>query len=206
MCTKHITPKISKIYLVSIMQLTNLKWILEDYPLDVFVRAPKIISITKQELPRDMEEKFKHFVEVYLDTLADLITHKDVYASDDVLSVRKWLSKQIVAVNALTNIIQLCEDMTNIFDSEINWARTLAIRSMIEILNAMAQELSILRNQVRSTRFINRIRDKTYFVISQSIPQIFNILSTMMAIELGQIASAEIVSAIGKGIIVSETR
>jgi hypothetical protein len=187
------------------MQLTDLKWILEDYPLDVFVRTPKIISISQQELPQDLEKEFKSSVEVYFNTLSDLIANKDAYASNDVLSVRKWLSKQIDAVGALTNIIQLCENMTNIFQSEVNWARALAIRSMIEILNTMAHELSILRNQVRSARFISRIRDKTYFVISQKIPQIFNILATMIAIELGQIASSEIVSAIGKGIVVSET-
>jgi ABC-type branched-subunit amino acid transport system ATPase component len=187
------------------MQLTDFKLILEDYPLDVFVRTPKIVSIDQDQLLTDMEKEFVNSVKVYLSTLSDLITHKDVYARNDTVSVRNWLSKLIEAVNALRNIVQLCEDMSNIFSNEISWARALAVQSMIEILDSMIQELSVLRNQVKGIRFINRIRDKTYFVIWQKIPQIFNILSTMIAIEQGQSASSEIVSAIGKGIIISET-
>lgn len=186
------------------MELADLRWVFQDYPLDVFVRTPKIISIKEVKLPQDIEKEFKSAVEVYLNTLADLIKNRAAYANNDVISVRTWLSKQIEAVNALAKIIQLCENMTDIFEAEINWARALAIRSMIEILNTIAQELSILRNQVRGARFVSRIRDKTYFVISQKIPQIFNILATMIAIELKQIASSEIVSAIGRGIVFSE--
>jgi len=186
------------------MQLTDLKWILEDYPLDVFVRTPKIISISEEFPRRKIEKEFQNSVEAYFNALSDLIANKNIYAGNDVLSVRKWLSKQIEAVNALTNVVQLCEDMANMFDGEVNWARALAIRSMIEILNKMSRELSILKNQVKGERFISRIRDKTYFVISQKIPQIFNILATMIAIELGQITSSEIVSAIGKGVVASE--
>lgn len=186
------------------MELADLKWVLQDYPLDVFVRTPNIISIKQIKLPENIEEDFKSSVETYLNTLADLIVNKAAYARNDVSSIRNWLSKQIEAVNALAKIIQLYENVANIFKGEVNWARALAINSMIEILNAMAQELSILKNQVRGARFVSRIRDKTYFVISQKIPQIFNILATMIAIELGQIACSEIVSAIGKGIVFSE--
>lgn len=186
------------------MELADLKWVLQDYPLDVFVRTPNIISIKQVKLPENIEEEFKSSVEAYLKTLADLIANRVAYAKNEVLSVRNWLSKQIEAVNALTKIILLCENMTNIFGGKVNWARALAIRSMVEILNAMAQELSILKNQVKGARFISRIRDKTYFVISQKIPQIFNILATIIAIELGQVTCSEIVSAIGKGIVISE--
>jgi len=186
------------------MELADLKWVLQDYPLDVFVRTPNIITIKQVKLPKNIEEEFKASVKEYLNTLTDLIVNRAVYAKNNVSSVRNWLSKQIEAVNALAKIIRLYENVTNIFEGKINWARALAIDGMSDILNAMARELSILRNQVRGTRFISRIRDRTYFVISQKIPQIFNILATMIAIELGQIACSEIVSAIGKGIVVSE--
>ncbi len=198
-------PKISEARFVTIMQLADLKWLFEEYPLDVFVRTPDIISIKQLELPRDIEEKLRSSVESYFKSVVDLIANRNVYSQNNIQSVRQWLSKQIDAIIALRNIVQLFEDMTSIFNSEVNWARALAIRGIIDVLDSIGQQLTILKNQVKKARFINRIREKTYYVISQKISQVFNILTTMIAIELGQTSSSEIVSAIGKGIITSTT-
>ncbi|NWG10281.1 hypothetical protein HXY33_00785 [Candidatus Bathyarchaeota archaeon] len=185
------------------MQLVELKSIMEDYPLNVFVGVPRSISINKHQFFKDMKKDLSKSTETYFKGLADLIKRKEDFSSNNALAFKNYLSKLTETVSALKDIIQLCEDMSNIFDTTINWARALAVRSMITILDSITQELNILRKQVKGERFLGRIRDKTYCVIWQKIPQIFNILSTMIAIELGQIASSEIVTAIGKGITIS---
>jgi hypothetical protein len=187
------------------MDLTDIKEILEDYPLDVFTRTPKIVSIDEKQLFTDMKGEFAEVTKDYFRSLSGLVTQRNYYARNEVTSVRDWLTNLMEAANALRNMVQLCEDMSKIFDGQINWARALAVRSMIEILDSMVQQLAILRNEVRGTRFINRIREKTSFVVWQKIPQIFNILSTMIAIQHGESASSEIVSAIGRGVSMSQT-
>lgn len=187
------------------MQLLELKGLLQDYPLNAFVGTPRIISINQEQLSADLEKALSSSVKVYLSNLNDLIIHSDMFVSNDVVGVRGYLSKLIVTVSSLRDVVQLCEDMTAIFDNEINWARALAIRSMITILDSITQELTIIRNQAKGTRFLNRIRDKTYRIIWEKIPQLLYVLSTMIAIEMGQCPPSEIVLAIGKGIIISET-
>jgi hypothetical protein len=186
------------------MDLTDIKEILEDYPLDVFTRPIKVISINEKQLLTDINGEFAEVTKEYFRSLSGLITRRDYYARNAVTSVRDWLANLMEAANALRNMVQLCEDMSKIFVGHINWARALAVRSMIEILDSMVQQLAILRNEVRGTRFIHRIREKTFFVICQKIPQIFNILATMIAIQRGESASSEIVSAIGRGISMSQ--
>ena len=76
---------------------------------------------------------------------------------------------------------------------------------MINILDNMIQELKVASNQARISRFIPRIRDNISVIMARKIPEIFYILTTMIAIELKQISPTEILSAIGKGMQVSQT-
>jgi uncharacterized protein with HEPN domain len=187
------------------MQLIELKDLLRDYPLNSFVGTPKAVSIDQEQLSLDMEKAFSVSAKAYLYSLSDLANHNAEFFSDNVIDFGNYLSRLIGTTCALREIIQIGEDMTNIFENELNWARGLAIRSMITILDSIIQELTIIRQQVKSSRIINRIRDKISFIISQKIPQIFYILSTIIAIELKQISPSEIVSAIGKGMKLSQT-
>jgi hypothetical protein len=187
------------------MQLLKLKDLLRDYPLNSFVGTPKSITINHKQLSSDMEKAFSGSAKAYLYSLSDLIAHNNEFLSDNVQDFSTYLSRLIGATYALKDVMQIEEDMANIFESELNWAQGLATRSMITILDGIIRELTVIRNQAKSPRIITRLRDKTYFVIWQKVPQIFNILSTIIAIELKQISPNDIVLAIGKGIRVSQT-
>lgn len=187
------------------MLLAELKGLLEDYPLNVFVGTPATVSIDQERLSLDMKKTVAGSFKAYLRSLSELIACRGAFVSNDVATFRGYLSKLIETVSALRGTVQVCEDMTKIFVDEINWARALAIRGMITILDRINQELTIIRNQIKGSRFISRARDRTYFTIWEKVPQVFNILSIMVAIELGQCSSSEIVGVIGKGVIMSET-
>jgi len=187
------------------MKTIELKELLQEYPLNSFVGTPKVMSIDHQQILSDMEKAFSESAKAYLYSLSDLIRHNNEFFSDNVLDFSNYLSRLIRTSHALRETIQVSEEITNIFENELNWARGLAIRSMITILDRIIQELTVIRKQVKSERFINRVRDRTCLVIWEKIPQIFNILSTMIAIELKQVSPKEIVSAIGKGIKMSQT-
>lgn len=186
------------------MKLTALQGILEDYPLNVFVKTPKAFTFNKKQITIDIEKEFTDSVRSYLCALSDLINKRKYYARNEALILLEWLSKLIEATTALRDMVQQCENLSTIFDDEYSWSETLAIHSMIEILNTMITELSILRNQIRGTRWYSRIRDKTFFVIAEKVPHLQHILSTIIAIERGEISSADIVSVIGSGILSSE--
>jgi hypothetical protein len=186
------------------VKFVELKDLLQDYPLNSFVGTPKIMSINQEQLSSDIENAFSSSAKAYLYSLLDLAEHNDEFFSNNVLEFGNYLSRLIGTTCALREMIQIGEDVTDLFESELNWARGLAIRSMITILDSMIQELTIARQKAKNSRFISRVRDTVVVTISQRIPQIFYILSTMIAIEQKQISPNEIVSAIGKGMKLSQ--
>lgn len=187
------------------MQLLELRNLLQDYPLNSFVGTPKAMSVNQGKLSSDMEQAFSDSAKAYLYSLSDLAKHNDEFLSDNALTFGNYLSRLIGTTCALREMIQIGEDVTNIFESELNWARGLALRSMITLLDNIVEELTIARHQTKGSRFVNRIRDKVSYIMSQKIPQILYILTTVIAIELKQILPSEIVLAIGKGMQVSQT-
>jgi len=186
------------------MQLLELRNLLQDYPLNSFVGTPKAMSINQEQLSLDMEQAFSNLAKDYLYSISDLVKHNDEFFSENAFTFGNYLSRLIGTTCSLREMIQICEDMANVFDSELNWARGMAIRSMLTILDRMIQELTVMRQHIKSSRIISRVRDEVSFVISQKIPQIFYILSTMIAIELKQVSPSVIISAIGKGIKLSQ--
>jgi hypothetical protein len=186
------------------VKLIELKGLLRDYPLNSFVGTPKVMSINLEQLSSDMEQAFSSSAKAYLYGLSDLAKHNDEFFSNNVLEFGNYLSRLIGTTCALKETIQIGEDVTNIFESELSWARGLALRSMVTILDNIIQELTVARHQAKSSRFVNRIRDNISYVMSQKIPQIFYILTTIIAIEMEQISPSDIVSAIGKGMHMSQ--
>jgi uncharacterized protein with HEPN domain len=187
------------------MKLIELKELLSNYPLNAFVGTPKTLSIDQAQLSSDTEETIDKKAKAYLYNIADLIANNNEFLSDSIVDVRNYLSRIIGTAASLRDIIQLCEDMAKIFDNEINWARALTLQSMITILDNIIQQLNIVRNQAKGSRFVNRIRDGVSYILSQKIPELLYILSTMISIELGQCQPSDIVVAIGKGIVIRET-
>jgi hypothetical protein len=186
------------------MEMVQVFSLLQEYPLNSFVGTPPAISVNQDLLSSDMEKAFSGTAKEYLHSINDLVEHNADFLSNNVTKFRDYLSRLVGTTCSLKNLIQLGEDMTNVFEDDFNFAKGLAVRSMISILDRIIQEITILSNQTKSSRVISRIRSKVYFVIWQKIPQMFNILSTLMAIELKQISPNEIVLAIGKGMKLSQ--
>ncbi len=187
------------------MKTIELKELLQEYPLNSFVGTPKVMSINHEQILSDMEKIFSESAKEYLYCVSDLIKHNNEFFSNTVSDFSNYLSRLIGTTCALKETIQISEDITNVFENELNWAQGLAIRSMITILNNIIQELTIIKKQIKGSRFINRLRDKTRLVMWEKIPQIFNILSIMIAVELKHASPKEILSAIGKGIKMVKT-
>lgn len=186
------------------MQLLELRTLLQDYPLNSFVGTPKAMSINQKQLSFDIEQTFSKLAKDYLYRLSDMVAHNDEFFSDNPSVFSDYLSKLIGTTCSLKEMIQVCEDMTSVFDSELDWARGMATRSMLSILDRVIQELAITKQRIRGSRFVSRVRDDVIFIISQKIPQILYILSTAIAIQLKQVAPNAIVLAIGKGMKVSQ--
>jgi hypothetical protein len=187
------------------MQLEELRDLLQNYPLNSFIGTSKAISINQDQIALDMEQAFSEAARGYLYGLSDLVNHNDEFLSDNPHMFCNYLSRLIGTTCALRDTIQIGENLANIFESELTWARGLALRGMITILDKIIEELIVARNQTKGSRFINRIRDKVFFIMSQKIPQILYILTTIIAIESEQIPPSEIVLAIGKGMQASQT-
>lgn len=187
------------------MKLIELRDLLRNYPLNSFIGTPKAMSINLDQFSLDIEQAFSGSAKAYLYCLSDLANHGDEFLSDNSFVFCNYLSRLIGTTCALRDMIQVEEDLTNIFENELNWARGLAVRSMITILDKIIEELTIARHQTKGSRFVNRIRDKVFLIMSQKIPQILYILTTIIAIESEQIPPSEIVLAIGKGMQASQT-
>ena len=186
------------------MQLIELRELLQNYPLNSFIGTPKVISINQDQISSDMKQALSESAKAYLYGLSDLVNHNDEFLSDNAVVFCNYLSRLIGTTCALRDTAQMGEDLTNIFESELTWARGLALRSIITILDKIIEELTIARHQTKGSRFVSRIRDKVSFIMSQKIPQILYILTTIMAIESGQVPTSEIVLAIGKGMQASQ--
>ena len=187
------------------MQLTELRDLLEDYPLNSFVGTPKSVIVNQDQMSLDIKQTFSGSARKYLFCLSDLIDHNDEFFSDKALVFGNYLQRLIGTTCALKDLVQIGEDVSNIFETQLTWARGLALRSMITILDKIVEELTIARHQIRDSRFVNRIREKVALIISEKIPQLRYILTTIIAIELKQIPPSEIVLAIGKGMQQSQT-
>lgn len=186
------------------MQLIELQGLLQDYSLHYFVSTSRVLEVDEKRLICDTEKSLTSEVRNYLSNLTDLITHTHEFVSENALSVRSYLSRLIGTAESLKTLVQQCEDTSNVFESELKWVKALAVRGMITILNNIVQELSIVRNQLKNSRLVRKARDKVCMIIWEKIPQIFNILSIMIGIEMGQSSPSEIVDAIGNGLVISE--
>lgn len=187
------------------MQLVELQKLLDDYSLHYFVNTSKAVIVDDWRLTTDIDSAITDVTKTYLTNLADLIANSKEFLSDNLMDIRRYISRLIGTTLSLKSMIQLCENMETIFENEINWARALAIRGMITILDSTIQELTVICNQAKSTRFVKRIRDRVCGIIWGKISQMFSILSIMVGIEAGQASPSEIVDVIGKGIVMTQT-
>lgn len=182
------------------MQLTKLFKILEDYQPAYFIKPSRIFEFNQKKILSDIENEFAESIKQYLSALSDLDKNKISYSRNNTLSLITWLSKIIEAIGALRELVNSCEEMANVFTNETHWMETLSVEGIIEILDVTNQELNILRNQARSSRQYNRIRETAYFMVSQRFLHILRILSTALAVKKGVVPSSEMVSVIGRGL------
>lgn len=182
------------------VELSYLKSILQNYPPDIFVRRSDILSIDQKRISMDLTSKLADSTRRYLSALSDLVLHKDQYNRNTYSSIMAWLSKIIETLDALEDVIRLCENLSNIFESETSWARALSIQSMIDIIDVAKHEINTLKDQARATRHYSRLRDSVIIIIFKRFTHVLEILFTMIAIEAGEINSNAITSVIGRSI------
>lgn len=187
------------------MQLVDLHNLLENYSLHYFVNTSKVVLIDSQELSSDLDNVVTSAEKTYLTNLSDLIDNSREFLSSNIMDIRTYISRLIGTTLSLKTLVQYCENMEKIFENEINWARALAVRGMITILDNIIEELTIIRNKAKDNRFIRRIQEKVCKIIWQKIAQLYSILSVIVGIEAGQFSPSEIVDAIGKGILMIQT-
>lgn len=201
MSTEHIVRKIFEVcFLSTKMTFSDIKNILDTYRLDVFVNIPAIIRIDEKQIEAALQKEFLDSVKRYLNALLDLIKQRHTCSKNDALSVRSWLSTIIEALEALEDMIRLCEDLSSIYADEKSWARALATQSMVDLLESLKEEMNILRNQTRHTRMYGRIREKAFIVFIRKFSHLLDILITIMSIEMNELPTTEIVTVIGKGV------
>lgn len=187
------------------LELSQLKDLFQNYRLDSFVGTPNSILINEEQIQTDIERAFSDRARTYLENLSDLTRHNNEFFSNNEHVFSNYLLRLVGTTSALKDLIELGEDVSNIFENDITWSKGLAFRAMITILDNIIEELKKAGNQVRNSRNVNRVRDKISFIISQKIPQVFYILTTLIAIDIGQISPNEIISAIGKGMQAAQT-
>ena len=179
--------------------LVEIKSFLDRYP-PYIVRVPETVSIDEtmidSELKADLHVSFRK----YLTVLQDLIKRRDYYSHNNRTSLRDWLSKILDLLNAFQEMMVLCGEVSDPFISERNWARSLALKGMTNIIDNMKQKIQMLRGQIEyRSELIARTREKAFMVLASDFLGLLDILITLIAIESEVLSASEIVHVVGKG-------
>ncbi len=73
---------------MTLMKLSHLKELLQNYPLNSFTGTPKTISINQAQLNTDIKKAFSVPAQKYLHNLSDLIAHNQEFFSDNIIDLQ----------------------------------------------------------------------------------------------------------------------